>query len=420
MMAVPDVTKAPGYAEFFTNFDHYAVPVGADGTTYQFYEAFRDFTVENDTRIGWCESYGGCWVVAGYDEAKEVISNPTAFSSSQTTLPNYVQPSGNPLIIGQMDEPEHTKYRQLVQGAFSPRRANELSELIRRTVNDLIDGFIEKGQAELVRDLTNEVPGRLIAIIIGVPPEQGDMYRRWTDAMARYHMDPEGASVQLREMGDYFRSVLEERRNTPGGDDIVSTIMQTEINGERMSDEEMLDLFFILLLAGIDNTTKLLGTVGWRLAWDVELRRRLLDDPKLLPSAVEEFLRYYNTALMTRVCAEPTTVGGVDIEEGQVVLLVNTVTNRDPRQFDNPDAFVPDRAPNRHLGLGLGIHRCLGAHLLKVETRVIMEELLRRIPDFALDPEDAPRWHGGVVNGMEYVPVVFPPGGGRREAQAAH
>jgi cytochrome P450 len=332
------------------------------------------------------------------------------FSSSDTTLPNYVQPSGRPLIMGQMDEPDHTKYRQLVQAAFSPKRAAALSDLIRETINNLIDSFIAKGRVDIVKELTNEVPGRLIAIIIGVPPEQGDLYRMWTDAMARYHLDPETHSKNLEDLGNYFTEVMEERRRSPGGDDIISVVMQAEVDGQRMSDEDMKDLFFILLLAGIDNTTKLLGTIVWRLAWDVELRRRLRDDPKLLPSAVEEFLRYYNTALMVRVVAEDTTLVGTEMKAGQRILLANQVTNRDPRQFENPDAFLPDRAPNRHLGLGLGIHRCLGAHLIKVESRLVVEEMLRRIPEFWLDPDDAPTWHGGQVHGMERVPIVFPTG----------
>ncbi len=408
-------TTAPpawGYDDFFTNFDHYAVPVGPDGTPYQFFEAFRDYVAEHETPIGWTESYGGAWVVAGYDEAKEMMLAPGTFSSAETTLPNYVQPSGRPLIIGQMDEPEHTKYRKLVQPAFGPKRAAALDGLIRGTINDLIDGFIDAGRADIVKALTNEVPGRLIAIIIGVPPEQGDLYRAWTDAMARYHLDPEGSAKHLQDLGDYFTDVMEERRRNPGGDDIVSVVMEAEFEGGRMSDADMKDLFFILLLAGIDNTTKFLATIVWRLAWDLELRRRLADDPSLLPSAVEEFLRYYNTALMVRILAEDAEVAGIEMKQGQRVLFVNQVVNRDPRQFDSPDAFLPDRAPNRHVGFGLGIHRCLGAHLVKIESRLIVEELLRRIPDFWLDPERKPKWHGGQVHGMEEVPIVFPPGGG--------
>ncbi|MCU1500304.1 MAG: cinA, partial [Acidimicrobiales bacterium] len=188
---------------------------------------------------------------------------------------------------------------------------------------------------------------------------------------------------------------------------------RSEIDGERLSDEELQDFFIALLIGGIDNTVYLLANMLWRLAWDRELRRRLVRRPDMLETAIDEFLRFYSPGIVCRLVTREVTVGGATMAPGDHVVVFHPIINRDARQFEYPDVFVPERSPNRHFALGLGIHRCLGMHLLRVEARVVAEEFMRRIPEWELDPERASRWSPGQVGGMASVPIVFPPGGGR-------
>ncbi len=398
--------------DYFGDYYHYDTPIGPDGTPYAYYESFRDYVVENDLQMGWCEKEGGFWLVVGYEAAKEVYKNTSLFTNRQSTFPVYGTPDGRPLMLAAYDEPAHSKYRKLVSGPFSPRSAANLADQLRATTNDLIDHWIDDGRAELVSGLANEVPARATAIIMGLPAEQGDVYRSWTHAMAQQqHTDPEGAARKMQEMDDWFADLLAERRAHPG-DDVLSGVIAAEVDGERLTDQEVHDFFVILLLGGIDNTTKLLSNFAWRLAWDRELRRRLIRQPELMPTAVDECLRYYSPAMTVRVVGdEPGSVYGCDVEPGQFVVKMLPIINRDPREFENPDVFIPDRSPNRHLGLGLGIHRCLGAHLLKIEAKIAMEELLRRVPEFELDQARPTSWMLGQVGGIETLPVVFEPGG---------
>jgi cytochrome P450 len=225
------------------------------------------------------------------------------------------------------------------------------------------------------------------------------------------HTDPEGAAKVMGEMNEWYAKLVEERKRDPG-DDVRSGVIHAEVDGERLTDEEVYDFFVVLLLGGIDNTTKLLSNFSWRLSWDVELRRRLIAHPELMPTAVDECLRYYSPAMTVRVVGdEPVTFRGCKMKPGQFIVKMLPIANRDSREFANPDQFIPDRSPNRHVALGIGIHRCLGAHLLKIEARVAMEELLRRIPEFEPDPRGDTSWLLGQVGGMQQVPVVFPPGG---------
>jgi hypothetical protein len=396
----------------YTHFDHFNVPLGDDGTPYGHYEALRDEAAETGRPIGWSEVYGGYWVVTGWDEARAIALDTTTFSNTGATFPHYGTPDDRPIMLVEHDEPAHKTYRRLVQAPFSPQRAADVVDGLRANTSEMIDRFIADGRIDLPEALTNEIPARLTALYLGLPPDDGPRYRSWTHAMGHLvHTDPPAAATYLAEMEEYFGELLQRRRREPGHD-VLSMVIDAEVDGERLSDEEIKDFFVVLLLAGIDNMSLILASMFWRLGWDHELRRRLVDDPSLLTPASDEFLRFYSPAMAGRKVMQPVEVAGVRMEVGQQVLLVYPIANRDRRQFDTPDTFVPERTPNRHLALGLGIHRCLGAHLVRVEMEAVAQEFMRRIPDWELAQDAAPRWQCGLVAGMVEVPIVFPKGGG--------
>jgi cytochrome P450 len=309
-----------------------------------------------------------------------------------------------------MDEPEHKKYRGLVVQPFSPRQATDTEDELRRSTNELIDAFIGNGSTDVAKSLCYEIPGRITALSLGLPQGDGDRYRQWTDAMAHlFTTDPEGAAAIVGEMHEYFSAAIDEKRRNPG-DDIISLVIQSELDGERLTHEELMGFCIVLLLGGIENSVKMLSTALWRLAWDVELRRRIIDKPEMMNTAVDEFLRYYTPAGVGRVVLEDTEVAGVKMKKDQIAFMMLPCANRDPRQFPYPDVLIPDRAPNRHLSLGTGIHRCIGTHLLRVEGRVVLTEFLRRLPEYELDRNSTSVWATGQVTGMIEVPIVFPPG----------
>jgi cytochrome P450 len=398
----------------YTKFDHYNFPLGPDGSPYEYFEQLRDEAIQTDTPIGWAESYGGFWVVTSWDISREIHHNTSGFSNRISTWPAYGSPSGKKTMLSEMDEPEHKRYRRIVQGAFSPTAAAAMDGAIRALANGLIDTIVESGKAD-VCTATDHLPEQATASILGLPIEDAPDLTRFVRSMVQNATDPEGAAPVLGEMGEYWGRSVEQRRSAPG-DDLLTEIVNGEYDGERLNAEELLDFFSVLLLGGLDNTARWLGSVFWRLSWDRELRRRLAAKPALTRLAIEEFLRLDGPAMIFREVAEKTTVGGVTMEPGEVVGMVHPVANRDPRQFEHPDQFVPDRSPNRHFALGLGIHRCLGLHLVKVEGQIMIEEFLRRIPEFELDQTSKPRWHSGQVGAMVEVPIVFVP----KEREHAH
>jgi cytochrome P450 len=396
----------------YTIFDHYHPPIGPDGTPYDYFEALRDEAIETETPIGWSEHYGGFWVVTGWQESREIQRDPERFSSATVTFPSYAWPDGRPLMLAGMDGDTHMKYRRFVQSQFSPGKAQLLGERMRSVINDLIDGFIDKGRVDIADVYTAEVPARLAAIMGGLPIEDAELYRKWTHAVSQVGVhDPEAVKGEFEELYAYVAKHTDEWRSREG-DDFITMVGREELEGEPVDANDFLDLFLSLIMGAVDNTFYMLSTIFWRLAWDKELRRRLVKQPDLIPLSIDEFLRMYSPAYSGRKVLEPMEVGGVKLEPGQQIVLAHAIENRDPREFPNPDVFIADRSPNRHFALGLGVHRCLGMHILRVEAQVAMEEFFKRIPEWDLDPEGTPKWYAGQVGGMMQVPIVFPPGGG--------
>ncbi|USC16482.1 cytochrome P450 [Rhodococcus sp. 11-3] len=360
-------------------------------------------------------AHGGHWIVTRYRELHEVLRDPETFSSYPNNLVNAGDGKFLPL---ELDPPEHTGYRVALQPLFSPNRMKALSEQIRGVVNELIDSFAGKGEAEFIADFAHELPTRVFLALMDWPLEDAPILTEATDTAL---MGKPGASEDesakaraeaAQQMFAYFQKIVDERRANPG-EDVTSALIRTEVDledGKRLlTDEELTRMFFLLLIAG-------LHTVQGSLAWAVihlvnnpRQRAALIEDDSLIPNAVEEVLRIEAAVSMGRRATRDVELGGAKIKAGDQLLLVLCSANRDGSEFEDPDEFVIDRSPNRHLTFGAGPHRCLGSHLARIELSIALEELHRRIPDYELVESDPPILHATQVRGCLRLPIRFTP-----------
>jgi len=277
--------------------------------------------------------------------------------------------------------------------AFTPRRVSAMEPRIREIARGLLDQFAGKGQADLMADYARHVPSRAIGDLIGVPPERREAFLHWTESMVAVSEDQsQSANVQAPAQKIYkeFARLLDERRSQRR-DDLMSALLDAEIDGERLSQEELLGFCFVLIVAGNDTTTNLIANGAILLAQHEAVRRELCAEPSGIEDAIEEMLRCESPAqALPRRVTRDVVRHGVAIPAGSEVQLVWGAANRDEREFDDPDHFDPHRRIRRHLAFGQGLHFCLGANLARLEARVAFEELLARIPDYELT--SPPSW----------------------------
>lgn len=403
---VPSAPQADAKT-LYAGYDHLDPPIGVDGTPWSYFEAFRDAVHAEKQMVGWSEKHGGFWVVTGFPECDQIIKDVDGFSSTGVIFPKYAVTE--PLMLAEQDEPDHMRARRLVNLSFMPRNVTQYGEAMQKAVHELMDGFIEDGKADVGRILADPIPAIVTALIMGLPAEDGPLFDYWTTAIThQFLVDPEGAKPKIAQMYEYFEKNIARRKVDPGTD-VLSMVINAEVDGERLTHRELLGFSTVLLIGGIENSAKLIGTSLWRLGWDVELRRRLIRHPERMQAAVDELLRYYTPAPIGRIVRRETTIGGVTMQPGQQVMLALPIANRDPREFPHPDALIIDRPNNRHLALGTGLHVCLGSHLIRMEARLVLSEFLKRIPEYTIDPDGILKWTTGQVGGMSRVPIRFKP-----------
>jgi len=383
------------------HYDHHE-PTSIDAV-HELWDGLRECPVRRS------EAYGGMWVVSGFPEAAQILQQPEIFSSCPVSIPPF--PQAAPMVPVEIDPPNHSRYRNLLAPPFSVRRAESDAEPLRVIVNDLIDEFVEKGECDVYQTMAVRVPAAMATIMLGTPPEDAVRLEAWADTIVHeVTRDLAAAGAAVIEVYQYFYELLEKRRTEPGDDDLMTLLVGAELDGEKLNEEELLGFCLFLLLASIDTTQKAIGSIFWHLAQTPELRRQLRGDPSLTAGAVEEFLRYWGPVLNARRATEDVEVGGVRIKQEDKILVLLGAANRDEREFPNADEFVIDRSPNRHMTFSLGIHRCLGSHIARVELRVLLEEFLRRIPDFEIADESQVVWSHGQVQGVVRLPIRFEPG----------
>jgi cytochrome P450 len=350
-------------------------------------------------------------IVSRHEDVMFALRHPDLFSSNMDAID-----IGNvrPLIPLQVDPPDHVKYRRLLDPLFAPKAVATLEPDVRRLVNDLIDEFVERGEVEFNAAFAIPLPCTVFLRLLGLPYDDLELFLRFKDDIIRpgFEDDVEQAKRVQRATGQeiyaYFERVIAERRAEPR-DDLVTRFLHAEIDGHRLSDHDILDICYLFLLAGLDTVTASLGCAVSYLAQHPERRDVLVADPSLVPGAVEELLRWETPVPgVPRIATRDVEIGGETIREGEHVMCLIGAADLDPAEFPEPDAIDFSRSGNRHLAFGGGLHRCLGSHLARLEMRVALEELHRRIPDYVLAEGETPRYTMG-IRAVDYLPLTFTP-----------
>ena len=354
--------------------------------------------------IAHTERFQGVYFPSRYADVRAVAYDTDHFSSRRIIV-RETPPPPIPAPPITSDPPEHRPARMVLLPAFTPDAIKKLEPRTRALCNELIDKFIARGTADAAVEYAQEIPVRLIAHMLGLPEDDGDLYRRWIKMVLEDGITDINAVIQAStEMQQYFMQHVAARQKAPG-DDLISHLTTVEFKGEKLTPENIIGSLRLLLIAGIDTTWSGIGSCIWHLAKTPEDRRRLVKEPDIMPLAIEEFLRAYAPVTMAREVKQETTLNGCTFKPGEMVLLSFPAANRDPEMFPDADKVIIDRKENRHAAFGLGIHRCIGSNLARLEMTVAVEELLKRIPEFALDGNVT--WSEGTVRGPRKLPIRF-------------
>jgi cholest-4-en-3-one 26-monooxygenase len=361
---------------------------------------------------------GGFWAVTGFDDCVTVNRDWEHFSSARRsalfTDMDDEQLVQQQMMMLNMDPVMHTRYRRLVNKGFTPKMVRDLEAQIVGYADGIIDAVCERGTADFVEEISAELPLLVIAELLGVPQEDRRMVFDWSNRMIgsedpEYQQAGDAAGEAAVAVFSYAEELAAKRRLAPS-QDLVSVLLDAEVEGEKL-DQLELDLFFLLLIVAGNETTRNLMSGAMHAFFDHPDQWELLrQDRSLLPSTVEEMLRYVTPVMHFRRTAEQDIVfGGQEIKEGDKVVFWHTSANRDEKVFENPDAFDITRNPNNHMAFGGGgPHFCLGANLARMEIMVMFDRLLDRIPDIRLDG-DIQRLQSNFINGTKHIPVAFAP-----------
>lgn len=333
----------------------------------------------------------GSVVLGGRAEVDEALQNPELFSSNMSAveLANV-----RPLIPLQIDPPDHKKYRRILHPLFAPRKMAELEDRVMARANELIDGFGQRTDINFAKEFSTRFPTQVFLTLMGLPMDDLPLFLKMKDGIIRPHWvvdaayGSEEATTYQRSTADsiyrYFEEVLNERQDDPR-DDILSQFLVSEVDGHRLTRNEILDICFLFLIAGLDTVTATLDCSYALLAQNDDLRRQIVEDPSIIPAAVEELLRWETPVMgVVRAALEDTEIAGCPVAKGDQVVALLGSANTDEEVFEDADVVRFDRETNKHIAFGGGVHRCLGSHLARLELRVALREWHRRIPDYSI------------------------------------
>jgi cytochrome P450 len=352
-------------------------------------------------------------VISRFDDVAWALRHPEIFSSAMDL--QLALGTQRPMIPQQIDPPDQTRYRKLLDPHFSRRKMEAHIPAIRAKANELIDTFVASGECEFDADFAIPLPCSAFLSLMGLPQEELSLFLEMKDGIIRPQksnpdLDLEGMKEVRQKSGaqiyEYFEKVIDDRQARPR-DDLLTSLVHAEVEGEKLTRNEILDIGFLLILAGLDTVTATLGCNIAYLAANPEQRKKIVAHPELIPGAVEELLRWETpVAALPRLVKQDITVNGFEIKQGELVTLLLGAANTDASHFEGADTVDFERERNVHMAFGAGLHRCLGSHLARMELQVALEEWHRRIPDYAIEPGETPTYSPGIREVM-YLPLVW-------------
>jgi hypothetical protein len=364
--------------------------------------------------IAHTDRYGGSWLPTKYDDLQAlakmvpelsskspiVIDLPKALVKDDATGYNAASPIS-------ADPPEQSWTRRALLPHFTPKGIAADHEYTKQLCHELIDGFIEDGKCDAAIDYAQQIPPRVIAKKLGVDEGMVDDFIEWVRGVLELGLQQPELRAKYRDIiRDYFAAEVADRRANPK-DDLITALCQTEHEGELLPDGVVIGMCNLQLVAGIDTTWSSIGSALWHFAGHEDDRRLMVAEPELWDTAVEELLRFYAPVTMARNAAEDVEYGGVEFKKGDKILMNFPGANHDPDHFEDAHEVHLDRQRNRHVAFGIGIHRCAGSNLARMEMEVALKTWFERIPEFTLSDPDAVTWAGGQVRGPRIVPVTF-------------
>ena len=400
------MSQRPPVSDWATDFDHLTDEWAAHGP-----EILGDLRVR--CPVPSTERFHGAYIATRYDDAVAVAQNPATFSSRVTMVtdnhPDTITLSLGPLTL---DPPLHSPLRRALLPAFNPGRVAELEAVVRQIVGELLDEIGDREHVDAATEFAEQVPVRLMSHLFGVPTSQGAAFKGWVDAVLKDGLlDIQLARDANRAILAYFAEKLRSRRDSgEHHDDLVSMVLDARITDDGtvrpLTDREQIGSLYVLLIGGVDTTWSLIGAALIHLGTNPDDLDRLTAEPDLVPVAVEEFLRVYSPATAGRVINHDAQVGGCPVDGGKRLLISYPSANRDASVFERAEEFIIDRERNPHLAFGVGIHRCIGSNLARMEMVVALQGWLERFPRFTLacDPSEI-RWSNGAVRGPHHVPL---------------
>jgi cytochrome P450 len=371
------------------------------------------YPIQDDLRqrcpIARTERFGGGWLPTRYEDVAAIAYDTERFSSRSIIMSNFRPPrelapaGGSPPISS--DPPFHHDARKLLLPAFTRTAVSRQEPATRALCHSLIDAFEGRDVADAARDYAQHIPTRVIADMLGFPPADGPRFREFVETtLEGINLPPEERMARMAALFDYLLAQIRDHVDHPR-EDLTTYLINAELHGQKLDPSHVAGTMALLLIAGIDTTWSAIGASLWHLARTPEDRRRLVAEPGLLPTAMEEFLRAYAPVTMARLVTGDMRWRGVDMRAEDWILLSFPAANRDPAQFDRAGEVVIDREVNRHAAFGLGIHRCVGSHLARMELRVALEVWLSRIPRFTLADPSAVTWSAGQIRGPRTLPL---------------